>query len=40
MELDFFQSSDKFETSEGLDGTSLKKTGRIVQLGKCTTNQF
>lgn len=39
MELDFFQSLDKFESSEGLDGTSLKKTG-IVQLGKCTTNQF
>lgn len=40
MELGFFQNLGKFESSEGLDGTSLEKTGRVVQLGKRTTNQF
>lgn len=40
MELGFFQNLDKFESSEGLDKTSLEKTRRVVQLGKCITNQF
>lgn len=39
MKLGFFQNLDKFESSEGLDGTNLEKTVE-VQLGKCTTNQF
>jgi len=29
MELDFFQNIDKFESSEGLNGASLKKTERM-----------
>lgn len=38
MELGYFQNLDKPESSEELDRTSWKKTGKVMQLGTCTTN--
>lgn len=40
MELGYFQNLHKPESSEKLDRTSWKKTGKVIQLGMCPTNQF
>lgn len=40
MKLGYFQDLDKPESSEELDRTSWKKTGKVIRLGMCTTNQF
>lgn len=40
MVLSFFQNLDKPESSEELDRTSWKKTGKVIQLGMCATYQF